>query len=218
MRSCLCLFHVSLKAGSAMKVIVVTGGIGSGKSSACRFLSDKFGWPVYNADKRVKELYRSSPGFLAVVERVLNRSFRDECGVFVPRLLADVIFADRQALEAVENLVFPVLSDDFDKWKAGNDKAEYVILESATILEKPQLTGLGDITILIDAPMDVRACRAAARDGVSVADIRKRMDVQKMMNEISSGVKAAPADYVILNDSSEEDLREKLTDWVKNCL
>jgi dephospho-CoA kinase len=37
-----------------MKVVVVTGGIGSGKTSACRFLADEYGWPVYSADDKVK--------------------------------------------------------------------------------------------------------------------------------------------------------------------
>jgi len=218
MRSYRSLYHVSSKTGSVMKVLVVTGGIGSGKTSACRFLSDRFGWPVYSADRRVKELYMSSPSLLDAVERELERSFRDGSGAFVPRLLAEVIFADGQALDAVERLVFPELADDFNKWKAERSESEYVILESATILEKPQLKGLGDITLLIDAPVEIRVQRAAVRDSASVADIRKRVASQKMMNDVSSGIKDAPVDYVILNDSSVEDLHEKLTEFVKKYL
>ena len=40
-----------------MKILVVTGGIGSGKSEVCRIISEVFGYPVYNADNRVKRLY-----------------------------------------------------------------------------------------------------------------------------------------------------------------
>ena len=47
-----------------MKVLIVTGGIGSGKSSACRFLEKEYGWPVYSADSKVKDLYVTSPSLL----------------------------------------------------------------------------------------------------------------------------------------------------------
>ena len=85
-----------------MKVFVITGGIGSGKTSACRFLEKEFGWPVYYADERVKALYMDSPGLLDKIETSLCGRFRDEDGRFVPSLLASVIFGNREALEKVE--------------------------------------------------------------------------------------------------------------------
>ena len=148
-----------------MKVIVVTGGIGSGKSSACRFLEKEYGWPVYYADSKVKELYVKSPDLLDSIEKELDCRFRNDEGVFVPSLLAAVIFSDKTALDKVEALVFPQLMADFDQWKSVYD-SPYVILESATILEKPALKGVGDITVLVDAPLGIRAARAAAAASV----------------------------------------------------
>jgi dephospho-CoA kinase len=193
-----------------MKVVVVTGGIGSGKSVACRILQSQFGWPVYNADSKVKELYVSSPTLLTDIEDALEMKLRNADGEFIPSLLASRIFSDSGALEKVEELVFPELTSDFETWKKEQGNVDYVILESATILEKPALKGMWDILILIDAPIELRRARAAARDGVSEEIAGRRMESQKLMNEASKGMVIPDADVVILNDSTESILQEKL--------
>lgn len=201
-----------------MKVLIITGGIGSGKSSACRFLEKTFGWPVYSADSRVKELYVTSPGLLDRIEAELGRKFRDDKGLFVPQALASIIFFEPDALEKVESLVFPELTRDFEKWKADRIGCSHVILESATILEKPSLRHLGDVTILIDAPVDVRLSRTIARDCVTEEHVRRRMDKQPLMNAISDGRIKAEVDYVVLNDSCEAKLHERLTKIAEKLL
>ena len=193
-----------------MKVIVVTGGIGSGKSSACRFLEREYGWPVYYADSKVKQLYAASPDLLDRIETALEGSFRDENGNFVSSRLASVIFSDASALEKVENIVFPALTSDFEAWKDRHTDCRYVILESATILEKPSLKGLGDITILIDAPIDVRARRASERDGVPMENILGRMQSQKLMNCVSQEGIDIGVDMVVNTDSTESVFHSRL--------
>lgn len=193
-----------------MKVIVVTGGIGSGKSTACRILNEMYGWPVYCADDRAKALYLESPTLLDDIETALGRSFRESDGSFSPALLADVIFSDRASLETVESLLFPQLEEDFMQWKDRQGDVGYVVLESATILEKPQLKDLGDFLLVVDAPKEVRALRAASRDSVHVDKVRSRMIAQTLMNDVSDGLAAVGADLLVLNDGSTEDLTEKL--------
>ena len=197
-----------------MKVVVVTGGIGSGKSVACRMLEKQYGWPVYNADAKVKELYATSKTLLPSIEKALDINLRNAEGEFVPSLLAGRIFTDPQALAKVEELVFPELTSDFEGWKQNQGNVDFVILESATILEKPQLKGMWDVLILIDAPIELRRARAAARDGVSEEVSAHRMQSQKLMNEVSLGRVIPQADVVILNDSTESKLQEKLQNYV----
>lgn len=194
-----------------MKVIVVTGGIGSGKSTACRILNEMYGWPVYSADDRAKALYIESPTLLDDIESALGRSFRDSGGSFSPALLAGVIFSDRASLETVESLLFPLLKEDFMQWKDRQGAVGCVILESATILEKPQLKELGDFLIVVDAPKEVRAKRAADRDSVHVDKVLSRMLAQTLMNDVSDGVADVGADLMVLNDGSVEDLAGKLS-------
>ena len=201
-----------------MKVVVITGGIGSGKSSVCAYLEKAYGWPVYEADAKVKQLYVTHPSLLTDIENTLGLSLRDEAGDFKPSLLASVIFNDRDALIKVEDLVFPVLSEDFEHWKSQHSDRDFVILESATILEKPQLKGMGDVTVLIDAPLQLRQQRASLRDGVSAEMISRRMDTQTLMNDISSGKVESPAQYTVINDGTYDDLTQNIDNLVKKLL
>ena len=102
-----------------MTVCVVTGGIGSGKSTVCSMMNRLYGCPVYVADDRAKELYLSHPSLLEDIEKRLVMNLRDSEGGFLPSLLAQRIFAEPEALKSVESLLFPVLMEDFNSWKSG---------------------------------------------------------------------------------------------------
>ena len=193
-----------------MDVLVVTGGIGSGKTEVCRIIQELYGCGVYSADGRVKELYHSCPELVLRIEDALEVGLRNEEGRFVPELLAAVIFNDRDALETVEFLVFPALADDFDSWAERYAGDRFVVFESATILEKPQLKGFGDKVLLVDAPFETRLERACGRDRVSREKILERMRNQKLMNMISEGASVPEADVVIVNDGGLEELRLKV--------
>ena len=197
-----------------MKVLVVTGGIGSGKSYVCRILEEKYGIPVYEADIRAKRLYNEYPGMLDSIEETLGVILRNDDGVFAPHLLADVIFNDAEALKKVEDILFPVLMNDFNAW-AEKQGTQIVAMESATLLEKSQFDGFGDITVLVDAPVDVRLARAMSRDGASKEKIMARMQAQSLMNALSNGATTTKVDHVLLNDSSEADLETKLDDFIE---
>lgn len=200
-----------------MVTVIVTGGIGSGKSEFCRILEDRFAVPVYEADIRAKELYVTSPGLLDELESVLGVCLRDENGCFVPALLAQEIFSDNGSLQKVEEILFPYMKDDFREFAEGK---ELVVFESATVLEKTAFKGFGDYVILVDAPYDVRLARASARDGADKEKIRKRMSAQKLMNkfsELSSGYghsetvipdPVSEVDEIILNCGTFQDLEE----------
>lgn len=208
-----------------MKILVITGGIGSGKSEVCRILAQKGLTVQYNADAKVKELYDTVPGLLESIEDRLGCSLRDEAGKFVPRCLAQRIFVDRQALETVESLVFPALMEDFLAF-AGNSGSPFVVFESATILEKPQFDGFGDKVILVDAPVSMRMERACRRDGADREAVNARMANQKKMNALSEGAKDPRIDAVIVNDGSIAILEQKIEiimsdlfgDWRKDIV
>lgn len=194
-----------------MKVVVVTGGIGSGKTSVCRLLAEKYGIPVYEADRRAKELYTEFPSMLDRMESVLEVSLRDDSGEFVPARLADVIFNDADALGMVEDMLFPVMKEDFASWAKGY---ETVAFESATILEKPQFDSFGDIVLLVDAPVPLRLARAMERDCVDEAEVISRMEAQPLMNFLSEGGRITRVDHVLMNDSSLEKLDRDLAEFM----
>lgn len=195
-----------------MKVLVVTGGIGSGKSSVCRILHDKYGLPVYDADSQAKRLYVDVPSLLDDMENSLGMSLRDESGDFNPAELSKVIFKDPMALSKVEDLLFPVLLDDFNSWK-NRCSTDWVVFESATILEKPYFSGFGDVVMLVDAPMSLRKERAMARDKASEEKVSARMNQQPLMNSLSEGVIDRRIDHIVRNDSSLSELESEVGEF-----
>ena len=199
-----------------MKIVVVTGGIGSGKSVVCRVMRDK-GWTAqYNADARVKALYYEKAGLLESLETSLGCVLRDGNGVFQPRSLAQVIFSDKEALKKVEALVFPALLEDFEAYRKKNAGAEVIIFESATILEKPQFDGFGDVTVLVDAPLQTRLERACERDKASVEAVQARMANQPLMNSLSQGNNDPRVDFVLENTSGLAELESKVEELMLN--
>lgn len=197
-----------------MRVLVVTGGIGSGKSLVCRMLEQSYGIPVYEADAKVKALYSKVPSILDEIEESLGVKLRNEAGDFVPRMLADVIFSDKLALQKVEDIIFPHLMDDFNCW-AMSHGSDVVAFESATVLEKPQFDGFGDIVLLVDAPVQTRLNRACQRDQVNREKIQERISLQIMMNYLSEGGHNDRINYRIVNDGTINDLETKLKEFIE---
>lgn len=207
-----------------MEVLVLTGGIGSGKSEVCRILERNGLKAQYNADSKVKELYASCPDLLEKIEEKLQSPVRDSEGRFRPQLLAARIFSDEEALAAVESIVFPALMEDFKAFARRYEASGIIVFESATVLEKPQFEGFGDKIVLVDAPVALRLDRACARDGADREAVKARMQNQKLMNALSEGVSDPRIDAVIVNDSTVAVLEDRVDkimsdlfgDWRKN--
>ena len=195
-------------------IIVLTGGIGSGKSTAAGILSDTFGYPVYQADSAVKRLYLTDKDLLADIESDAGLQFRNEDGFFSPSKMAEYVFSVPCAIEKVEQRVFPVLVKDFERWQSqiGSD---VVIFESATILEKPYFNGFGDALIIVDAPFEDRISRAISRDNASRDSILARVERQKLMNDISDGRNVPEDAYICRNDGSLSQLSSRLKEIIE---
>ena len=198
-----------------MEILVITGGIGSGKSEVCRILHELYGCGVYNADERVKLLYDIHPTLLNDIETLIGESLRDDEGRFVPSRLSARIFADRKILRDVEGLVFPALIEDFHSWAKKYEDDRFVVFESATILEKPELAGFGDKVILVDSLFETRLERACKRNSVPRESVYARMMNQKMMNGISCGEIEPEVDAVIHNLGTLSDLKYSVIRTIK---
>ena len=180
-----------------MKTVLVTGGIGSGKSEVCRYLLMK-GYPVYDCDSRVKALYDEVPGLWNYICAKFEIRTRAE--------LAQRLFSDAGAREQLEAVVYPVLKDDFLEWRDSRN-AGLVFMESAVAAQKPSFDGVADFVLFVDAPLQDRLARACRRDNADEEKIRARMDAQ---SPDPSG-----ADFIIMNDSDLHSLREKVDEAVK---
>ena len=187
-----------------MKTVILTGGIGSGKSAVCACLKAR-GVPVYDSDSRTKSLYDRDPALVGRLEAVLGTGLRTEEGRLDRRKLAGIIFADPEKKAAVEAVVHPAVLEDFRRWKRWQrpkgwtyGPVPFVVLESAIILSCPVFDGVGDRTVLVDAPEEVRLARAVARDGSSPEAVLRRIRQQHF--DLSR------VDAVLRNDGPLEEL------------
>ena len=181
-----------------MRTVIVTGGIGSGKSAVCALLR-KRGIPVYDCDSRVKELYKSRRSLVPRLEKALGCSLRQADGTLDKARLSALIFSDGQARETLESIVYPILLQDFRRWRS-RQEAPFVVLESAIILSKPVFDGLADAVVLVDAPEELRIQRVMARDGVSREAVQRRLEAQDLPLE--------KVNVTLVNGGSEEELSQ----------
>lgn len=181
-----------------MMRVGVTGRIGSGKSTACRFFSE-LGVPVYNSDARARLLMeRDEAVRCGISERFGEAAF---VGDRLDRqLLADRVFHDAEALAALNAIVHPAVMADFARW-AGEQTHPYVLLESA-ILFSAGLENYVDRTLAVMAPGEVCLRRAAQRDGAEEEAVRRRAATQLSDDELFER-----ADYTLVN-LSLDDLRQ----------
>lgn len=180
-----------------MLTVIVTGGIGSGKSAVCALLRER-GIPVYDCDSRVKELYTVRKSLVPRLEEALGSPLRLPDGPLDKARLASLIFSDSQARETVEGIVYPVLLQDFKRWRSRQSGVPFVALESAIILSKPVFDGLAQAVVLVTAPEEVRIQRVMARDGVSREQVQQRLQAQSVPLE--------KVNVTLINDGSPEAL------------
>ncbi len=191
-----------------MKTVLVTGGIGSGKTAVCAYLASK-GVMIYDADGMTKSLYDRRPVLVRMIEETLGRPLRDSSGRLDRAALAGIIFSDPAALAQVENIVHPAVLQDFLEWKDGLDSAwcgygtiPFAVMESALASDKPLFDDVCDKIVLVDAPERIRIARAAERDHTSPEKIIMRMRAQHFDR--------SKADRTIINDADLHTLHRRI--------
>lgn len=184
------------------KVLLVTGGIGAGKSAVSSMLIER-GVPVYFSDDMAKSLYDRDASLRDSLRRLFGeRVFRD--GDVDRRALAELIFADEEKRRALEALVHPAVFRDFEAWKAERPDCALVAFESAILLDRGLPEGFADYVIYVDAPEELRLHRAMERDGSAAESVRRRMQSQK------AGPEHPAVDFVLDNSGDFKALEAAL--------
>ena len=173
-----------------MKIVGLTGGIGSGKSTIAKMFIE-LGIPVYFADNEAKKLMQRSK----VIKRKLIQKFGNEIytnNKLNKSFLANLIFKDKKALKFVSYIVHPKVNQHFKKW-IKKQKAPYVIQENAIIFENGSVNSF-DYIITVTAPKDVKISRVIKRDKVTEKQVLERMN-----NQWSDDIKIKKSHFVINN-------------------
>lgn len=178
-----------------MKVVGITGGIGSGKTTACKIF-EQLGIPVYYADNRAKDLMVKDQ---KLKDRIVA-AFGDEAyvnGRLDRAYLASQVFNSKEKLSILNGIVHPAVADDFDLWLECQSGADYVLKEAAILFESGAYQDV-DISVLVIAPEQLRIERVIDRDGATSDEVLRRMK-----NQWTQERKAKLADHILNNDGTE---------------
>lgn len=173
------------------KIIGLTGGIGSGKSTVANYIASK-GIPVYIADEEAKKLMEL-PEVIASIQGIFSENVLDEFGKLNRKKIADLVFNSPTQLTQLNNIVHPLVKNHFIEWLKIHSNAPFVIKEVAILFE----TGgdkACDKVILVTAPEEIRIERAMKRDNVSKETILSRMN-----NQLPESEKITKSDFIIHN-------------------
>lgn len=173
-----------------MKVVGLTGGIGSGKTTVAKMFI-ALGVPVYIADDEARRLTNSS--------LIIKRKLTDLLGIKVykngvlnRKYVADIIFKDKDLLNKVNKIIHPIVSLHFKRWMK-NQEGIYCIKETAILFENDGYKKC-DLTILVIAPVKERIRRVLNRDGSTKKAIETRIK-----NQWNDDKKCKLADIIIEN-------------------
>lgn len=178
-----------------MKVVGLTGGIGSGKSTVAKMFA-KLEVPIYIADDEAKKLMHENEevknqivalfGEEAYVNNRLNRTY-----------IADLVFNDKKLLEKLNAVVHPAVANHFLTWK-NTQESNYVIKEAAILFENGGYKKC-DYTILVTAPEEIRINRVIKRDHTTKSKV-----LERLKNQWADVEKIPLADFVIKNTDLEK--------------
>jgi dephospho-CoA kinase len=181
-----------------MKIIGITGGIGSGKTTITKYI-ETLGYPVYIADDEAKKLLDTPE----VVNEIRN-AFGEEIiknNLVDKKKLATFVFGNENKLKQLNEIVHPKVRKNFTNWLKQCDKP-FVVKEAAILFESGAYKDC-DFTILVTAPEDVRVERVIKRDNTNKEDVIKRI-----RSQWSDEDKAKLADFVIKNVDLEQSKKE----------
>lgn len=186
-----------------MKVVSITGGIGSGKSEVLRILKEEFGAGIIVADRVAHQLMEpGKKGYRRVVE-LLGTSFLNADGSIDRTKLAKLIFNDKESIEKMNSVIHPMAWKEIGYAIEHSDK-DLVVVEAALFDEEHN--AMFDEIWYVYTTEENRIARIMASRGYT-----REKCLEIMNNQASDSEFRAMSDRLIDNNNTVEDLRNQLT-------
>ncbi len=161
---------------TSYKVIGITGGIGSGKSTVAKVFST-LGYKVYEADLRAKYLINNSLELKNKLIEFFGHEIYLPSGAYNVPFVSSLVFNNPDLLQKINSVVHPAVAEDFDVWRSENSK-ELLLFKEAAIMSKN--SGL-DAIIYVNTSEKIRIERLLKRDAH-----RNEEQILKIMNNQKS--------------------------------
>lgn len=192
-----------------MKVVGLTGGIGSGKTTVCKIF-ELLGVPVFYADDEAKKLYDDAR-IKSKVAKLFGKKIIDVNGNVDKAKLASIIFGDSLSLAKINLLIHPFVRQKFNQWKKNQKEVKYVIEEAAIMIESGSHRYVNYL-ISVNSSKQLKINRIIKSYRLNVGEVKMRMNEQ-----ISDKERNKYADVVIINDGKHSLIEQVLRIHKKLC-
>ncbi|HAR5249404.1 TPA: dephospho-CoA kinase [Staphylococcus aureus] len=186
------------------KVIGLTGGIASGKSTVSELLS-VFGFKVVDADKAAREAVKKGGKGLAQVREVFGDEAIDENGEMNRRYMGDLVFNHPEKRLELNAIIHPIVRDIMEEEKQEYLKQGYNVIMDIPLLFENELENTVDEVWVVYTSESIQMDRLMQRNNLSLEDAKARV-----YSQISIDKKSRMADHVIDNLGDKLELKQNL--------
>ena len=177
-----------------MKLIAITGGIGSGKSVVARMVQ-VMGYQVYDCDSRAKALMTEDDNVRHQLVDAFGPETFLEDGSLNRQHLSAAAFGNDESLSRLNGIVHPATASDMLLWGRNQaDSGATVAFVETALLRTAGLDRLVDEVWHVTAPASVRIPRVMARSGLTAQQVQDRMASQAIEETPAHG------EHIIIND------------------
>jgi dephospho-CoA kinase len=184
-----------------VKIIGITGGIGSGKSTVSELIENA-GYPVYYSDIRAKTIVNDNAELKQKIKELLGEDSYDENGFYNRKYVAEIVFNNEELLLKLNSLIHPAVKIDFGNW-VENQNTEFVFKETALLFEL-KLNESCYKSLLVTADDNCRLKRVMDRDQKTYREVETIM-----LRQMPEKDKIKIADFIIFNNDGLEELEEE---------
>ena len=182
-------------------IIGLTGGIASGKSTVSKYLAEK-GFKVYDADKIAKDITEKK----SVQEEIIltfGDKILDENGNVDRKKLKEIVFEDKEKLKQLNAIIHPKVIDFYKELKEQN--TDEIIIFDVPLLFESGIDKFCDKILVVISNYEIQLNRIVERDKID-----RELASKIIKSQLSNEERIKKADVVIENNSSLEDLFEKV--------
>lgn len=191
----------SIEPDPNSKIIGLTGGIGSGKTTVAQYIED-CGFPVYYSDDRAKAIVNEDENLKTKIVELLGSQAYDDKGIYNRKFVGQKVFNDEELLQKLNAIIHPAVRQDFINWVSKQTK--YLIFKETALLFELNLHLDCYKSLLVTAEDNIRLKRVMDRDGKTYREVESVMS-----NQMQERDKIKMADYIIYNNTNLDDLKDQ---------
>ncbi|HCJ69353.1 MAG TPA: dephospho-CoA kinase [Corynebacterium casei] len=195
-----------------MKIIGLTGGIGSGKSTVAQLFVEE-GFPLIDADVIAREVVAAGQPALQELADVFGADILEPSGELNRQLLAQRAFVDRETMDKLNAITHPRIQQRtqelFDEYR---EKDVEAVIYDMPLLVDNGLDGAMDWVIVVDVAAEERIRRVVEYRGLDEEDAQRRVKAQ-----IPDGLRLAAADSVIDNNAAIDNLKPQVDQLISDA-